>query len=356
MMRDSKVLFGMAHSFLRNIAAIQIYKYFKIDDAHPTRVIAQLNNDCNSRCNMCDVWRQDKTELPASIWISTLGKLKSSFKYFHVGFAGGEILLKDDVFEIFEFCHDAKLPYTITTNGRLLTPDNIERLLKLNPLNINISIDSLDSEVYHKIRGVSFIESVKSNIEYLMTYIKENSISTKVFFKTVVNNLNLRELPSIAIYSKEMNVAGITFDPIRRRRDIFLEKKIDSFETLANINMITLQESVEKLIALKREGINILNSEKRMNQWFKIHSFEERVFCSAPLRDIYINNEGYIRLCDYSNSYVGNITNDDISLLLNSEMARVEKKRLTKCQNPCDYCIHRNLFDYYNIFRSYMRN
>ena len=299
---------------------------------------------------------REKRELPASVWITTLKQLKSSLKYFHVGFAGGEILLKDDVFEIFEFCHDAKLPFTITTNGKLLTTNNIERLLKLNPLNINISIDSLDSEVYHQIRGVSFIECVKSNIEYLMTYIKENSLSTKVFFKTVVNNLNLEELPSIAIYAKEMNVAGITFDPIRRRRDIFIEKKIDSFEKLANINLITLQESVEKLVALKKEGIRILNSEKRMRQWFKTPNFENRVFCSAPLRDIYINNEGYVRLCDYSNSYIGNIADNDISLVIKNDLARAEKERLTECQNPCDYCIHRNLFDYFNIFRSYQKN
>lgn len=349
-------LFRLVNSFLKNIAIVQIYKYFRIDHAHPTRVIAQLNNDCNSKCNMCDVWRQSKKELPASVWITTLKQLKSKFKYFQVGFAGGEILLKDDVFEIFEFCHDVKLPYTITTNGKLLTTCNIERLLKLNPLNINISIDSLDSEVYHKIRGVSYIECVKSNIEYLMTYIKENSLSTKVFFKTVVNNLNLKELPSIAKYAKEMNVAGITFDPIRRRRDIFLENKIDSFETLANINMITLQESVEKLVTLKREGINILNSEKRMKQWFKLLSSEDRIFCSAPLRDIYINSDGYVRLCDYSDTYIGNIAYDDISLLLNSRTARAERKRLTTCQNPCDYCIHRNLFDYSKILLSYFKN
>ena len=338
------------------MAIVQIYKYFKVDSAHPTRIIAQLNNECNSKCNMCDVWRQSKKELPASVWVNALEQLKSRLGYFHVGFAGGEILLKDDVFDVFEFCHNAKLPYTITTNGKLLTPYYIEKLLKLQPLNINISIDSLDSKVYKEIRGVSYLGDVKSNIEYLMTYIKTNSLTTKVFFKTVVNNLNLRELPSIAIYAKEMGVAGITFDPIRRRRDIFMEGKIDSFERLANINMITLQESVTRLVALKKEGINILNSERRMKQWFKKSDFKKIVFCSAPLRDIYINNEGYVRLCDYTNSHIGNIANDNISLVINSEMARVEKKRLTQCQNPCDYCIHRNLFDYYNIFRSYRRN
>ena len=348
----------MANIYLRNIAVAQIYKSFNIDLTKPTRVIAQLNYECNSKCNMCDVWRQNKKELPASIWITALKQLKLSLGYFTVGFAGGEILLKDDVFEIFEFCHNAKIPYTITTNGKLLTAYNIERLLKLNPLNINISIDSLDGGVYRKIRGVSFLECVKSNIDYLMMYIRKNSLSTKVFFKTVVNNFNLNELSSIANYAREMNVSGITFDPIRRRREIFLENKIDEFEAMANINMNTLQDSVEELIRLKNKGINILNSEKRMNHWFRIQDKDnkKRHFCSAPLRDIYIDTEGYVRLCDYSDSYIGNIADDDIRLILISETTKVEKKRLTKCQNPCDYCIHRNLFDYYKIFLSYMKN
>jgi MoaA/NifB/PqqE/SkfB family radical SAM enzyme len=356
MRRNGIILFRMANSFLINIAIVQIYKSFNIDLAHPTRVIAQLNNECNSKCNMCDVWRQNKKELPASVWITALKQLKSSLGYFSVGFAGGEILLKDDVFEILEYCHDAKLPYTITTNGKLLTAYNIERLLKLNPLSINISIDSLDGGIYRKIRGVSFLECVKSNIDYLMMYIKKNSISTKVFFKTVVNNLNLNELSSIANYAREMNIAGVTFDPIRRRREIFFEQKIDAFEKMANINMNTLQDSVKKLVGLKNKGINILNSEKRMKQWFKIQNIEKKNFCSTALRDIYIDTEGYVRLCDYSNSYIGNIADDDIRLLLNSETTKVEKKRLTKCQNPCDYCIHRNLSDYYKIFLSYLKN
>lgn len=196
-------LFSMAYIFLKNMAAVQIYRLFNIDFTHPIRVIAQLNNECNSKCNMCDVWRQDKKEQPASVWINSLKHLKSSFGNFTVGFAGGEVLLKKDVFEIFEFCHNADIPYTITTNGKLLTANNINRLLQLRPLNINISIDSLDKDVYLNIRGVSFLESVKSNIDYLTMYIEKNSLNTKVFFKTVVNNLNLDELPMLANYAFE---------------------------------------------------------------------------------------------------------------------------------------------------------
>jgi MoaA/NifB/PqqE/SkfB family radical SAM enzyme len=230
-------LINMAYIFLKSIAAIQAYKIFGIDFTYPIKVNAQLNNECNSKCNMCDVWHQNKRELPASFWIGALQKLKLSFGNFNVAFAGGEVLLKNDVYEIFEFCHDNKIPFSITTNGKLLTAYHLDRLLKLSPVNINISIDSLDPTVYSRIRGVNFLESVKSNIDYLMMCIERKSSDTKVFLKTVVNNLNLNELHSIANYASDMKVAGITFDPIRRQRKIFLEGEIDEFEIMANVDM-----------------------------------------------------------------------------------------------------------------------
>jgi MoaA/NifB/PqqE/SkfB family radical SAM enzyme len=346
----------MAFSFLRNLAIIQIYKTFNIDLARPTRVIAQLNYDCNSRCSMCDVWRQGGEELPAPVWIETLKQLRSSIGYFTIGFAGGEILLKDDVFQIFEFCQNNKIPYTITTNGKLLTPENTKRLIELNPLNINISLDSLDSNTYQEIRGVPFLEYVKSNIDFLMTCIYENSSDTKVFLKTVVNNLNLSELPAIADYARKMHMAGITFDPIRRRRNIFIENKIEAFEKMASINYTALHDSVRRLIELKKNGTNILNTERRMKQWFNENHSAKKVFCNAPLRDIYINPEGYVRFCDYSDSHIGNIGTDNIFSLIKGDAAKSEKNRLTRCLNHCDYCIHRGILDYYKLFLSYIKN
>jgi len=88
----------------------------------------------------------------------------------------------------------------------------------------------------------------------------------------------------------------------------------------------------------------------------KQKGIDKEYFCSVPLRDIYINNEGCVRLCEYAESYIGNIAEDDIGMILKSESASIEKRRLSKCKNPCDYCIHRSLFDYYQIFKSYLKN
>jgi MoaA/NifB/PqqE/SkfB family radical SAM enzyme len=348
-------LLGLGYITLKNNAAIQIYKHLGFDYTFPIVLSAQLNNACNSRCNMCDVWRQKKEEIAASLWITALKGFKNIANY-KVGFAGGEVLLKDDVFEIFKFCHQSNIPFGITTNGYLLNPDNIERLLKLNPININISIDSLDDDVYQRIRGVRFLKEVKSNIEYLMTYVEKHSVRTKIFFKTVVNNHNLTELHLIANYANEKKVAGITFDPIRRRRKIFLEGKIEEFEKMINVDQKLLQEAKYRLVRLKDEGFSILNSKENIDQWFNERNNKEAYFCSAPLSIIYINSKGEVRLCDFTDTSVGNIIYDDIRTILRSKEIRSQKRALSHCQNPCVYCIQRNLADYRKIFYSYLKH
>lgn len=349
-------LLRLGYTISKSNVAVQLYKNFGIDYTFPSIVHAKLTNECNSKCNICDVWRRNEKELPSTLWINALKQLKEINGSYKVDFTGGEVLLKDDVFEIFEFCNQAKIPFTITTNGFLLNSKNIIQLLELQPMNINISLDSLENDIYQKIRGVALLDTVKSNIDDLMIYIQKNSLHTKVFFKTVVNNLNLTELDSIANYAMEKKVAGITFDPIRRRRKVFLEEKIDEFEIMYNIDTGTLQNAKKRLIELKRVNNNIINSENSINQWFVECNTGIKYFCDAPLFRLNITNEGQIKLCDFTESYIGNIVNDDIRLILKSNEIRTEKKKLTNCKKPCVFCIHRNLFDYIRILNSFLRN
>ena len=172
----------------------------------------------------------------------------------------------------------------------------------------------------------------------------------------MVNSFNLKELHLLADYAMQKKVAGITFDPIKRKRKIFLEEKISEFEMMSNIDENILLDAKRRLIELKKSGYNILNSKSDINSWFNKYNNSHKYFCDASLLRININNEGQIRLCDYTESYIGNIVEDDIEVILKSEKTKTEKKKLTHCEAPCEYCIQRTLSDYYNIFLSYMRN
>ncbi len=349
-------LINLSYHTLMNKFAISLYKNFGIDLTYPTIVYAQLTNACDSKCIMCDLWREKNSEVPASVWINAFEQLKTINRKYKIGFAGGEVLLKEDVFELFEYCNMANLPFGITTNGYLLNPNNINRLLRYRPMNINISLDSLDDETYIKIRGVSFLSTVKTNIDYLKDYIEEFGLNTKIFLKTVVNAFNLSELHILAKYAMGKKVAGITFDPVRRRRQIFLKEKIDEFEKMSTIDKKALHEAKNRIFELKKQGFNILNSDRNINDWFSKEIPLNKTFCESPLCSVYIFSDGQIKLCDYAESSIGNILTDDIQTIIKSDKVKIEKRSLSQCENPCVYCIHRNFHDNVKLFFSYLKN
>ena len=213
-----------------------------------------------------------------------LKQLKSMVGNYKLSFAGGEILLKKDVFEIFEICNRENISFGVTTNGILLSSDNVNKLLEFNPMNINISLDSLKNDVYQQIRGVPALEHVKSNIQYLMGHKEIGVKNIKVYFKTVVNNFNLNELHEIAQYAMDQKTAGITFDPIKRPLKLSM-KTAEQFEAMTNIDKEQLQKAIRKLIHLKKQGFRILNSENNMNQWFINRDANIGHFCTVPLQN-----------------------------------------------------------------------
>jgi len=350
-------VFRLGFSTLGSIVVSSLYSIAGIDFSYPTNVYLYVTNACNSKCRMCDVWREPElVEIPARFWIKVLKELKSFNNTVMVSFSGGEALLHKDIFEIFKCCHELNIPFGITTNGILLNEENIRKFIELGPFNLYFSLDSLDSEVYRKIRGTQSLETVKANIDLLMKYKTKVRSNLRIIMKTVVNSLNVDELPRLAEYAKQMNLNGIMFDPIKRRREPFVDTVIDEFEEMFAIDEGRLQQAVGHLIRLKKEGYNILNSEKNMKQWFYYAKMETNTVCKVPLKSLYINRNGDVGLCDFSESKIGNIKlQQDVKSMWYSEEGRKLRAELVRCKKPCVYCVRRSPRDYLELFFAFLK-
>ena len=187
----SQSRYRRAASILGSEMASSLYLSTGIDTTYPVQVIAKLTNACNSRCEMCGKWRRmENVEIPARHWVKALQGLKSRIRPVMANFVGGEVLLKEDVFEIFRACADAGIPFGMTTNGILLTEGNCESYLECRPMNLTVSLDSLNPDTYEYIRGVSRLELVLENIEALMARLASTGSSLRVRLNTVVNAKN----------------------------------------------------------------------------------------------------------------------------------------------------------------------
>jgi MoaA/NifB/PqqE/SkfB family radical SAM enzyme len=341
-MMDTKIL-RLAAGTVRSSILNYIIIKTGIDFTSPVHVYAQLNYRCNSKCKMCNEWRVKDPELPAAIWNKALMELKSLSTSIKMSFAGGEIFVKKDLFEILEFCHNQNIIFGITTNGILLDRKTIERLMALNPFNINISIDSTNGKTYEEIRGVDCLDTVRRNLDSLMQYKGKVGAKTTISIKSVVCRENIYNLHKIAEYAMEMKVAGITFQPI-------IETTAECKEMMS-VDQERLIEMMDKLIAMKKAGFNIMNSESNIRSWPNHFDKENPVHkesCSVPLRNLYILPNGNMQLCDYVYNTIGNIAKNNILDILCNDDTKILKKELIHCKKRgnCSYCVQRTMKDY----------
>lgn len=350
----NKRVFKLAISNLTSELAASLYIKSGIDLSHPAQVYVQINETCNSKCVMCDVWRgRSKRELPAQVWMEGIKRLKAAIGSFKICFAGGEVFLKEGMFDILETCYNEGIAFGITTNGILLNQKNIKRYVSLEPFNINISLDSLKNDVYERIRGVPALDIIKSNIDYLIKFKHRTGSKMTITLKTVVNSLNLSELEDIARYAVTSGVDAVTYDPIKKNRGYFLESVVEEFEEMYHMDKDSLSKAISGLKKLKRTGYPILNSERNMDQWRYYDDLAIRNVCKVPLRTLILDPDGDIRLCDYIRTRVGNIQDKDLRAMLYSRRTREVKHSMVKCKMPCVYCTKRALSDYLRLFRTY---
>ena len=118
-----------------------------------TDAVLMVTSRCNSRCTMCDAWK-DKTgvELPAENYWKLPKTLKS------INIVGGEAFLREDLPEVLRIISDrCKNPrLVISTNGILV--ECIKRQLPLimnnvSRLAIRVSLDGI-GEIHDRIRGI----------------------------------------------------------------------------------------------------------------------------------------------------------------------------------------------------------
>src|SRR5438876_11337824 len=88
----------------------------------PVEAMIELSYGCNLRCVHCyNPTHQAKGELATRQITAILDQL-AEVGCFHVGFTGGEIFTRGDVFEIFAHAKAKGFAVTILTNATLITP------------------------------------------------------------------------------------------------------------------------------------------------------------------------------------------------------------------------------------------
>lgn len=208
-------------------------------------VSIELLSKCNLKCRHCygEFGPEDTDELSTETMISILDQLKA-LQCRHITFTGGEVLLRDDFLEILEYGSHHNFSLTFLTNGTLVTPGMVERLAKIEGLEIQVSVDGSTAEIHDSLRGKGSFDRAIRGLELL------KNTGCKLYIAMVLNKSNYKILEEMEDLAKRMN-AELNISTMiksgqaaRNLRELYIEPSL-YYDICKNDTSGHLEESIQ---------------------------------------------------------------------------------------------------------------
>jgi len=169
----------------------------------PTSVMFEVTYRCNFRCPHCylEGSHKDGKELDTKEVFLIIDQLRD-MGVFTIAFTGGEALLRKDIFAILAYAKGQGFQTTLLSNGYLINKDIAKKLLQVNVNAVDITLNSLDPEVFAQLTGgvKNALDRVKSGVELLVRY------GINVTIKSTAMSLNRDELVSIGKFARFLKI------------------------------------------------------------------------------------------------------------------------------------------------------
>lgn len=302
----------------------------------PTIAAIYITKKCNSKCNMCDFWKneEDPQELTSEQWGVVFSKLKA----FGVGFIGinasGEMFTHPQVFEILQHLHDLKIPFGINSNGLLFNKRRSKLLAELKPRQITIGFDGVGNDSYFKTRGLKQgFDKVTQNIQNL----KYAGLSN-IAIGSVLMHENIDDWVNLVEYTIKQGIAGVRFTAFHEayfNSDNIAIKSI--YQTPEFLNKVDCE--IEKLIKLKKETGAVRNSSAYLRSVGAFFANQRDFFptpCLQGSNRIEVDTYGNVTLCSFVTKPLGNLISSDMESIWNSNVHRMARR--DAYQGNCPHC------------------
>ena len=154
----------------------------------PINVLFELTHRCNLRCFHCYVIADKRPELDTHEVRGVLDQLAEAGTLF-ITFTGGEIMLRQDLFEVLEHARDRHFAIRLFTNGTLIDEEAADRIARIKPVDVGVSVYGPTAEIHEavtKARG-SFDKSVRA-----LQLLHDRGIMTHLKCVLMEENVNVR--------------------------------------------------------------------------------------------------------------------------------------------------------------------
>lgn len=306
------------------------------DLIRPTIAAVYLTTFCNSRCTMCDFWKNDHNprELTSEQW----GVVFSRLRAFGVEFVGvnasGEMFTRPDAFEILGHIRSLGMGFGVNSNGTLFTPTKSRRLAALSPAQVTIGLDGVGDESYLTTRGLkNGFTKISRHIGNLQAAGVRN-----IYIGSVMMRENLHDWVRIAEFAVEKRLAGVRFTAFHAA--YFNQDSLKDEGTYSGKSFLAEAEcEIEKLIELKNQTGIIKNSEaylRRVLQYYRDPRNYFPVPCLQGSNRIEIDVYGNVTLCSFVTEPLGNLVTQEMEEIWSSPQHR--KAREDAYEGNCPKC------------------
>ena len=228
---------------------------------------------CNQNCKYChrflnlqDLSFDENLQILNNLYDSGINSIT---------WTGGEALLLSGIDELLKISYEKGIKNKIITNGKLLTPERINKIYKYLD-SITLSIDSTSDDINESLgRGRYHYTEIKE----ILDYIKEKEYEVKIRINSVVCKNNLSNFNDLIDFLNNYNIYSwriFKFMPLREKavinKELFdiplsiYDKVVSYIKTNSNIENIDtrIEEDMEKkyVLILANGDIVITNNGK----------------------------------------------------------------------------------------------
>lgn len=320
-------------------------------ETRPTHLLLWLNNRCNARCPMCEIWREkERTFIPASE-IESMAADWVDMGIREVELCG-EPTLHPELAEICRILDRCRIRMRFLSNGLLLK--KYAALVARYGTSLTISLDGPPA-IHNTVRNVpSAYERLEAGIAELRRIVPDMPIHGRC----VVHRLNYPLLRETVDTARRLALDDISFLGLDVGSPAFGRESAHALNPPAVGALViprdavpALRQAVEQLIDSQagelgqfvRETADVLRSVLvgHVEAYWEPRSQTARVVeCDAPWTSAVIEPDGAVRPCWFLPAY-GNLRDyDSLSALLESPEATRYRNGIDVSSNPmCRACV-----------------
>lgn len=222
------------------------------------KAIWEITDKCQQQCYHCSNYNRRMNMDIKQNEINKIIEELNDNKFEQVLLTGGEPFLNRHIFFIIDKLIEKGIDVSISTNGMLLL-DNLNKLKDRKIKKIIVSLDSLNSELYKRLRGKNTsLTKVLKGIEAI-----NNNTNICITVHCVVNKLNIGEIPQILEYSIRENIEFSISNliPINNKNSDNLVCTIEEIVHMLENNHILLKKisndcsACKKVVGIKANGV-----------------------------------------------------------------------------------------------------